>query len=561
MTRETQHPISRFWSLLKPDGPDIKRVYFYSILVGFINLSLPLGIQSIINFVQTGQVSTSLVLLIAMVVAGILAIGVLQIFQLQITETLQRKIFARAALEFTFRVPRIKLDELYKKYAPELMNRFFDVLTIQKGLPKLLIDFASAALQIIFCLILLSFYHPFFILFSLVLILVVWVFFAFTGKRGLESSILESKYKYKLLYWLQSYAQMHVHFKMLGSSNIGQTNTQKEVGNYLDAREKHFNVLLTQYRFVVAIKILISFALLAIGGALVLNNQMNLGQFVAAEILILLLLAAVEKMLLSMDVVYDVLTALDKIGAVVDLELEKMDGLILDYDSTIGFEINLDNVSFTYPESKHPTINQINLKINAGEKIILKGGNGSGKTTLMTLIASNFKISDGFIQINNVPLSNLNINTYRSFIGDCVSPSKLLNETIMENIVMGRENINRNEVAKIAEEIGLNQYISKLPLGYDTLVGHIGHQIPKSVIVKIVLLRNTIQQPKLVLVDDIFSILSIEEQTTIYKYILNKDKPWTVVSTCNSAIADALADKIVFLDNGTIIKEMEVKNA
>ena len=86
--------------------------------------------------------------------------------QLRIIETIQQRIFTRAAIELSYRFPKIKMHELRNYYPPELANRFFDTLTIQKGLSKILIDVPTALLQILFALLLLSFYHPFFIVFG-----------------------------------------------------------------------------------------------------------------------------------------------------------------------------------------------------------------------------------------------------------------------------------------------------------------------------------------------------------------------------------------------------------
>ena len=159
-------PLRRFWLLLRPDKLEIRNIYIYAIIIGILNLTLPIGIQAIINLIQGGAVNTSWIILILMVASGIALSGILQINQLRITEDLQQKIFTRAAFEFAYRIPRIKLEKLFKQYAPELMNRFFDVVSVQKGMTKILIDFSSATIQVIFGLILLSLYHPFFIIFS-----------------------------------------------------------------------------------------------------------------------------------------------------------------------------------------------------------------------------------------------------------------------------------------------------------------------------------------------------------------------------------------------------------
>lgn len=303
-------PVRRFWMLLKPDRKEIKNVYVYSIVNGLVNLSLPVGIQAIINLIQGGQVSTSWIILVIFVIAGIIVSGILQVNQLRITENLQQKIFVRAAFEFTYRIPKVRLESLYKHYAPELMNRFFDVMSVQKGLSKILIDFSAASIQVVFGLILLSMYHPFFIVFSLILIILIYTIFKYTGQMGLKTSLEESKYKYNVAHWLQEVARTNVTFKMAGETQLALEKTEKETSKYIAARESHFKILVQQYALMISFKVLVAAGLLIIGGILVMEQQMNIGQFVAAEIIILLVLNSVEKLIVSLEVLYDVLTSL-----------------------------------------------------------------------------------------------------------------------------------------------------------------------------------------------------------------------------------------------------------
>lgn len=187
-------PTQRFFKLLSGFKQEISYLYLYAMIAGVVSLSLPLGMQAIIQFIMAGQLSTSLILLVVMVVGGIAISGYLQIMQLWLAEHIQQQIFTRGAFEFSFRIPRIKLNQLQDRYPPEVMNRFFDVPQIQKGTAKVLIDFSIASLQMILGLLLLSIYHPLFIALSFALLFALYFLFKLTGAKGLETSILESKY-------------------------------------------------------------------------------------------------------------------------------------------------------------------------------------------------------------------------------------------------------------------------------------------------------------------------------------------------------------------------------
>ena len=237
----------RLVRMLRLDKKDILQVFYYAIFAGVVNLSLPLGIQAIINLIQGAQVSTSWIVLVILVTIGVAFVGVLQLMQMRIIENVQQKIFTRSSFEFSYRFPKIKMSELRHYYPPELANRFFDTLTVQKGLSKILIDFPAAILQIVFGLMLLSFYHPFFIIYGILLILLVYVVFKFSAQRGLDTSIQESKKKYRVAHWLQEIARSVLSFKLSGQTSLAVNKNDALTADYLDARESHFKVLIQQF--------------------------------------------------------------------------------------------------------------------------------------------------------------------------------------------------------------------------------------------------------------------------------------------------------------------------
>ena len=302
---EHTSPVRRLLKLLGTERKEILYIFFYAIVIGLISLVIPLGIQTTVELISGGVFFSSVYLLIALVIIGVILSGGLQVVQISLVEFLQRRIFTKASLEFAFRIPRIKMESIQQNYAPELINRFFDVITIQKGLPKLLIDLSSAIIQILFGLLLISLYHPFFVFFGLILLTMLGLIFYLTGPRGLNSSIEESKYKYKVAQWLEELARALHSFKLAGSTDLPIKKTDYNLNNYLKNRKIHFRVLVTQFSFIVLFKALITGGLLIMGTLLVVDRQITLGQFVASEIVIILILNAVEKIIMYMDVVYD----------------------------------------------------------------------------------------------------------------------------------------------------------------------------------------------------------------------------------------------------------------
>ncbi|MFT7072883.1 peptidase domain-containing ABC transporter [Patiriisocius sp. Uisw_017] len=525
--KEIMTPWRRFVSLLKLDKKDIRQIFYYAVFAGLVALTLPLGIQAIINLIQGAQVSSSWIVLVVLVTVAVAFQGALQLMQIRILENMQQKIFTRASFEFAYRFPKIKIDQLRNYYPPELANRFFDVLTIQKGLSKILLDFPAAALQIVFGLILLSFYHPFFIIYGFLLVLLIYIVFKFTAKRGLDTSLSESKKKYKVAHWIQEVSRSLVSFKLSGSTSLAMKRNDELTIQYLDARESHFKVLVLQFIQLIGFKVLVTAGLLVIGGLLVLNQQMNIGQFVAAEIIILLVISSVEKLIQGLESFYDVLTSLEKIGQVVDRELEAQDGED-PFSEDHLFLIELDNIKYTSPEGQE-ILSDIDFNIDKNDRILFDGASGGGKTTLLKILSGLIYPTSGSLYVNDVSMKGIWPNKYRARLGQ-VLPNQLPFEgTILENIIFDRKDISQEHLHSVLRNLGLDVFIREQPNGINTLLYPEGQQIPYTVSKRIVLARAIIHDPKLLLLKDPLEHFEPEEAEKIIKYLTASERPWALV--------------------------------
>jgi ABC-type bacteriocin/lantibiotic exporter with double-glycine peptidase domain len=546
-------PYQRFWLLLKPDSKEIYQVYTYAFFKGVIALSLPIGIQSIINLIQGGAVSVSWMVLVFIVTLGIALGGYMQLMQMRIIETIQQKIFTRAAFDFTYRIPKITFEQIYKHYAPELMNRFFDVLTLQKSLSKIIIDFSTAILQIIFGSILLSLYHPFFILFSILLIVLVFSIIKFTSKKGLETSLDESKYKYKVVSWLEELARVKDSFKLAGVSNLPELKTDERVLGYLESRENHFKVLRKQYVLLLCFKIIVALGLLIVGGLLVLNQQMNIGQFVAAEIIILLVIDSSEKIILNLENVFDILTSLEKLGQVTDLELDNQsNNSTLNHDIQSPIQVEIKDLSFTYPGRTKTIIKNVNYQFKANHNYCITGNNGSGKSTLLHLISGLYQPQSGRVCINELPINNYNITELYKVVGNGLSEESIFEGTLLENITLGREFVKIEDVIWALEQVYLTEFVKELPKGLDTLID-IGDRLSKSIMQRIIIARSIVNKPKLLLLENQIDFINENERNKIIDFLTNKSNGWTLISISNNKYLQQKSDTIIIMKDGAIL--------
>lgn len=310
--------------MLDTERDTIRYILFYAIITGLISLTLPLGTQAVFNLVSTGAVFASSYILIAVVVLGVLIGGILLIGQMKLVEAIEQRLFVKASIEYAYRLPRIKPEALEGENPPELVNRFFDILTVQKGLSKFLIDMMFAAFQILFGVIVLTFYHPIFIAFGLFIIIMLVFVYMLNYRRALRTSIEESAHKYEVVNWLEQVAGDLPAFRdNPEEQQRALARTDELSADYLHSRNAHFRVLKNYYKWGVALRTVLTGGLLIAGTLFVVSRQMTLGQFVAAEVLIVQISSSIEKLMSGVSNVFDILTGVEKLAAVTDLPMDE----------------------------------------------------------------------------------------------------------------------------------------------------------------------------------------------------------------------------------------------
>jgi ATP-binding cassette subfamily B protein len=544
--KERFSPLARIINLVRLERKEISAIYFYAIFNGLILLAIPVGIQALIGFAQTNTASASIVVLIALIVVSVFVAGVLQIKQMQLTEKIQQQIFVRYSFAIADKIPALKLSSVDNYYLPELINRFFDVTTLQKSLAKLLLDFPLAIIQIVFGLILLAFYHPVFIAFGLVLVIVVYAILYFSGSKGLQTSIEESNHKYAVAAWLEEMARIIRSIKFSKSNSFHINKADSHVTNYLTARTRHFRILELQFKTLIGFKTLVTSAMLIVGTYLLLQQQLNVGQFIAAEIVILTIISSVEKIIGNLDSVYDVLTSVEKIEKITDNDTEQSGTLQLANTSN-GISIQLQDVAFVYPGNTAPVFQNISFGINANEKICIQGDEGSGKSSLLRLLTGSYDDFTGSVLMNDIPLKNYDLYSLRLKTGVVISMQDIFDGTLLENICMGLENASMDEILKLCKTTGLTDYLYTLSNGFDTPLYTSGRKLPGNVVKKILLVRALINKPCLLLLEEPWAGLEDVYQQQVKNYLLHEMKNTTVLVITKDENFATECDKTIFV--------------
>ncbi len=545
-------PVGRLFQLLHRERREIELVFLYAVLAGALSLTLPLGVQAITGLVSGGLILQPVIVLIAFVVVGALLGGVLQVLQLGVVELLQQRIFARLAFEFAFRLPRIKVEALGGEQLPETVNRFFETVTIQKDLAKLLTESSTAFLQVLFGLLLLTFYHPWFAAFAALLLAVVLVVFRFTGPRGIATAIEESTEKYHTVRWLQEVGRAVTAFKFGGRASFAVERMDRYVTAYLHHRKAHFRVLVQQAMIVVAFKTFTIGGVLILGSVLVIQRQITLGQFVASEIVIVTVLAALEKLILSISTVYDLLAAVDKAGHVTDLELERAGGRVLaNAGGGTALALRTDALSYTYPGGDRPALAGITLNITPGQRVVLTGSDGSGQSTLLRVLAGLYTGHEGGLRYDGVPIHDLDLAALRADIGQFLSPNDLFDGPIEDNVRLGRS-LSASQVAEALELSGAMDWVATLPEGMHTMLEGGGAGLPTHLAQRLLFAQAIAGQPRMIVLDDFFQHLESETREEFLSVLMDRDRPWTVLAVAHDPAFFATADRVLVMRAGRV---------
>jgi ABC-type bacteriocin/lantibiotic exporter with double-glycine peptidase domain len=534
--------LDKLIDLVKDERKEIINIYFYAMFSGLIQLSLPIGIQAIIGFVMGATMVTSIYVLIFFIVLGVFLVGVLQINQMRIIERIQQKIFVKNGIDIAEKIPSFDLIAIDSYYLPEKINRFFDIQNIQKGFSKLLLEIPVASIQILFGMILLSLYHPLFIIFSLVLILLLILIFRLTTKKGLQTSIEESENKYKFVAWLQEMGRVIKSLKFSQGTHLNLTKSDYHLTKYVQSRTSHFNVLLMQFKSLVLFKVSITALMLLLGTYLLFEQKINVGQFVAAEIVILLIINALEKLIVSLEYIYDIITGLEKVHTLKNFPLEE-DGSMEFKKSDVAIEF--DKVSFGYSDNNY-VLHNFSTTINPNSITCITGEENSGKSTLLKLLTCNYRKFSGMILLNDLPLLNYDLQSLRSNTGVMLNEQDIFEGTLFDNITLGK-NIGIDDIVKLAKSLNIHGMLLTFPKSFETKISPIGNRLPSSIIKKILLLRAFIHQPRLLILEEPWLGLDDETKLSIQNYLLDISKNRTIVIATNDKDFSTKCNKVINL--------------
>lgn len=540
-------PLQRLQELAQLEREDIITLVIYGAGIGLMSLATPIVVQALVNTIAFGALFQPLVVLTLILFALMAFSNTLSAWQFYVAEMLQRRLFVRLFGAAVHRVQQAQYSVHDKVYLPELSNRFFDVVTLQKTAAVLLLETLGYVLQTLIGMTLLAFYHPLLLAFDLFLIGMLALILFVMGKHGVDTAIEQSKAKYAAAAWLENIAENGFLGRSAHAQAFFQQHTEHLANDYLEACARHFRILARQNIGALALHAVANTLLLGLGGWMVIDRQLSLGQLIAAELVVNAMIYGLTRLGKTLDNFYELLTSVDKISHLLDLPQDVDAGSSL-IEGKGPCRIDINHVSIAHsPHLDH--IHNIDLSIQAGERLAISTGAERG--TLLEILFGLRAPSKGFINLDNHDLRDLNLGILRDQIA-LVREPEIMFTSIAENLRMGRD-IDLNVIRDVLDKVGLLNSIAALPQRLDTELNLNGLPLSQEQCLRLTLARAMLLNPRLLMLDHVLDRIDQRHQAHLMKHLLAKDAPWTLIITSQQPDIIAACSRHIRIEQGRVV--------
>ncbi|MCR9115495.1 MAG: ATP-binding cassette domain-containing protein [bacterium] len=526
---EAVSPFQRLVGLMRPEVSDLWVMGIFSVVVGVLALAAPITVEALVNTVAFGKYLQPVIVLALLLFTFLAFAGGMRALITFVVEILQRRLFVRVVEDLAYRLPRVRREEFDKAYGPELANRFFDIVTVQKTVSSLLVDGISIILQTFIGMAVLAFYHPYLLGFDVALLILIAVVIFGLGWGSISSAVKESKKKYAIADWLEELTRHPTAFKLHSGSQFALDRADQLAVDWLDARRDHFHVVMRQFMFALGLQAIASTALLGIGGWLVIVGEITLGQLVAAELIVMMIVGSFTKLGKHLESFYDLLASVDKLGHLFDLQVEAHDKLF-HLRTAEPASLVMRNVSYKY--RSHTAINDLSFDVKPGESIGVQGAAGEGKTTLIEVLSGMRSPSSGYVELDSVDMRELRPDSLREHLALAQS-IEIFHGTVAENIHLNRPNLNSSDVQNALNEVKLHDEIRNLPDGLNTMLQTNGAPLSQSQAARVMIARALVGHPRLLLIDGTLDLVAEDIAHAIMENLAGENRPWTLCIASN----------------------------
>jgi len=515
----TKRPWQRLSEALRLERADVLTIMAFAVATGVLSIVTPAAIEALVNTVAFG-IQLWPVIVLALVMFAFLALqNALKALQLYVAELLQRRFFVRTADAFAEHFARAEIEAFDGRNPTDVVNRFFEVASVQKALATLLVDGVGVAMITIVGLAVLAFYHPYLLTFAVVMVaLVLFLLFAL-GIGGVRTSIGESYAKFDMAAWLEELAKCPHTFRFGRGGAVAIERADALAEAYVSARRQHYRVVWRQTIFALVLEAVASTVLLGLGGWLVIQRQLTLGQLVAGELLVTLVLTAISKIGKYIEAFYDLQASLDKLGVLDTLPLERLGGETLP-PSDRPMDVRAEVAYGGRPLKR--------LEVKPGERIGVYAPSGSGKTFLLETLALLRVPKEGLLEFDGIDARSLDRAATRLQLA-YVGHAEIFADTVAENIRVGRSDLSAADVRRALEMVGLADDVARLPQGVATPIASDGRPLSTNAVTRLSIARALAGKPRLLLINGVLDALDLYDCPQLIDSLFDRSAPWSLV--------------------------------
>lgn len=520
----------------------------YAVAIGFFLLCVPIAVQELVStfsFAMEPRMIFTLALFVASSLTGVAAFRVLQA---RAVETFQQRIYTRIAIGFTLLLPRLRDDTFTTPQA----YRFMEADLLTRALVAMVADLFNVAVVGTIGVTMLILFHPFFVFYILVLGLGFVGLLTLFGRGGFFITLEMSRLHYDIFGWIQNIAHNLPHLRAAGDSPYLIERTDTLTRMYARIRQRRSDTLTgRQYKAAALWQVAGHSGLIMTAGLLVVDGQLTVGQFAAAEVLVGNLLLNMDTLARRMVAMFFTFVSCREMAAVFSLPTEE-DGAKEDLPSTqfgsSGIRLTCRNLSYTGPDGA-PVFQNVSLDVAPGEKVALLCDTNSTKSALAKVLAGLHPPAAGFVRYNEMNLMEVkrdSISRVRGLVLD--SHPTLLDGTLEDNITLGRPTIDYQDLQWALRFVELDHDIDALPQGLHTGVSSLEPNLSMSQILRLLVARAIVIRPHLLIFDGTLHNMLPATRELLLRRLCAKDEPWSVIFVSNDPTFSTHVDRQIIIE-------------
>lgn len=512
-------------AILRPDKRFFALSVIYSIGIGILTLALPIAVQSLLNTVVNTALTPFIVLLAVLLFAVLLISAILIASRDYAMELFQRRFLARIASEAALRLTHADQPHMDGINRAELVNRFFEIMHVQKNVPALLTEGFFIALQAIIGLIVVSFYHPFLFFYNLLFAGAVFLIWQTWSKPAIKKAVALSDSKYTLVQWLEEIARVNQTFKSERAISFALEETENKTANYFFYKRSYFKTTFAQNIAFLVLYCIASASLLGLGGVLVARNQLSLGQLVGAELIMSAIFYSTSKLGYYARIYYDLRANLHKLNYFFKLPLEKPCGPLL-LDESVSHNIVFDNI--VVPYRGHQFTFSCQLATNS--KVLVKSSEAAGSKLFIDLIKGYRQPNQGRILVGGQDLRDFDQHNLRNHILSVDSLS-VVEGSIKRFFDLYVPNVTKAQIMSALQIVELDHIIDALPQGLETTIVPSGYPLLQDEVIRLKLAAVIAAQPAILIITEIFDVVTFQLRKRILQQLCQQADTLLIVFT------------------------------